>query len=308
MLALLMDELGARELNAWEQQSDRAVSDSLAACCSADAAGAATLGSKSSQPSGRPLADVLRVALGSLRPAAAAEGDGCDGALGGKLQQQLALAELVGLRRRARVVVLRPAGPRVATPTPADPGAALLADLQAAARALDAAPEAELPQCEASQSGLAGEPGAAPNHRPQRWGRCDLVVLEVCGRADPDSVGDPGEPTQAPGGAADPDAERAGAEGDPKTLDPDPGPAAGGAAAAAGWRGGRWLSAARWRLDHDAAAKLLCRAARLHLGASPSTLTLRSLSFCFLFCNSTYVQAPPPCLVVFITCVLVGAF
>ncbi len=272
VLALLLDELGARELNAWEQQSDRAVADSLAACCSADP-----------KPSGRPLADVLRVALGSLGPAAAAEGDGCDGAKGGTLQQQLALAELVGLRRRARVVVLRPAGPRVETLTPADPGAALLADLQAAARALDAAPEAELPQCEASQSGLAGGHGGARNRRPQRWGRCDLVVLEVCGRADPDSVEDPGEPTQAPGCAADLEAERAGAEGGAQTLDPDPAPAAGGAAAAAGWVGGRWLSAARWRLGHDAAAKVLYRAARLHLGASPSTLTLITLSFCFPF-------------------------
>jgi len=88
-------------------------------------------------PAGRPLADVLRAALGSLGAAEPGPGGEPKQAAGGagacRGGARLALAELVGLTRRARVVVLRPAAPDSA------PAPALLAELAGAARALDAA-------------------------------------------------------------------------------------------------------------------------------------------------------------------------
>ncbi len=149
MLTLLLDAVGARELSAWgdrAQQGDGAVADALAACAAAaaadgpeDAPAGAGAGRPEGDPypAGRPLADVLRAALGSLGAAEPGPGGEPKQAAGGagacRGGARLALAELVGLTRRARVVVLRPAAPDSA------PAPALLAELAGAARALDAA-------------------------------------------------------------------------------------------------------------------------------------------------------------------------
>ena len=277
VLTLLLDEFGARELGAWEpsaQQSVCTVADALAACSAAGAQGG---GAEARGPSaaGRPLADVLRVALSSLwawpGEAGGQPGSGKGSKEGPPARPRLALAELVGLARRARVVVLRPADPNSSALSGS--GEPLLAELESAAeRALDAGAQ------DASTSGQTGLPRAWGARGPQTWGRCDLVVLEVQGRgatypgavnpAVPAAHKTAGDATASDGAPPTP--------GDVPLSEPrDPG-ACNGAAAAAGWRGGRWLSAALWRLDHDDAAALLPHAARLHLGVTPSsTSTLR---------------------------------
>ena len=113
---------------------------------------------------------MLRVALSSLGPwpggAGRQPGGGKGPGKGAPARPQLALAELVGLARRARVVVLRPADANSGALTSS--GEALLAELEsAAARALDAAAP------DASASGLTGLPGAWGVRGPHNWARCD---------------------------------------------------------------------------------------------------------------------------------------
>ena len=271
VLTLLLDEFGARELNAWEpsaQQSVCTVADALAACSAADAqrGGGDTPGACAA---GRPLADVLRVALSSLGPWPGEPGGQPGGGKGSKegltARPRLALAELVGLARRARIVVLRPADPNPSALSGS--GEPLLSELESAAeRALDAGAQ------DASTSGQTGLPRAWGARGPQNWGRCDLVVLEVQGRGatNPGAVypAVPAAHDRADG--ADASGEAPPTPRDVPLSEPHKPGAFSGAAAAAGWRGGRWLSAALWRLGHDDAAALLPHAARLHLGVTPT--------------------------------------
>ena len=273
MLTLLLDEFGARELNAWEpsvQQSVCAVADALAACSAAGAQGGV---SQHPGPSaaGRPLADVLRVALSSLGPwpgeAGGQPGGGKGSGKGSPAHARLALAELVGLTRRARVVVLRPADPNPALL--ASSGEPLLAELEVAAHALDAAAP------DACTSGHTGLTRAWGTRGPQNWARCDLVVLEVQGGglSNPEAFHPAAPAAQEGAGGVDASDGACPAPGDVPVSEPQSPGDPSGAAAAAGWRGGRWLSAALWRLGHDDAAALLPDAARLHLGAGPSFIS-----------------------------------
>lgn len=272
VLALLLDEFGARELNAWEpsaQQSVCTVADALAACSAAGAQGGGAEAPGASA-AGRPLADVLRVALSSLGPWPGEAGGQPGGEKGSEeglpARPRLVLAELVGLARRARAVVLRPAGPNPSALSSS--GEPLLAELESAAeRALDAGAQ------DASTSGQTGLPRAWGARGPQHWGRCDLVVLEVQGRGatNPGAVNPAVPAANERAGGAEASDEAPPTPGDVPLSEPKNLGAFSGAAAAAGWRGGRWLSAALWRLGHDDAAALLPYAARLHLGVTPSS-------------------------------------